>query len=86
MGFGSIYLSTKMVPTVSPDLDRFYPKPGMKLKEGRYEALRQLGEGRHSTVWLVSDTANPCVYDPLHHLSMLDMLTKTLAPKTSSSR
>ena len=44
-----------MPPIVTPDLDFFYPQPGMKLNEGRYELLRHLGSGKYSTTWLVTD-------------------------------
>lgn len=44
-----------MEATAMPDLDFFYPQPGMKLKDGRYELLRPLGSGAYSTTWIVYD-------------------------------
>ncbi|KAF5317281.1 hypothetical protein D9611_003801 [Ephemerocybe angulata] len=41
--------------TAVPNLDFFYPHPGMKFKNGRYELLRRLGSGAYSTTWLVYD-------------------------------
>ncbi|KAJ7076498.1 kinase-like protein [Mycena belliarum] len=37
------------------DLTEFHPVATGELFSGRYEALRNLGRGRHSTVWLVRD-------------------------------
>ena len=44
-----------MVPLVTPNLDLFYPEPGMRLKEEQYELLRHLGSGQYSTTWLAFD-------------------------------
>jgi hypothetical protein len=35
----------------------FFPaSPGLQVKDGRYEVLRKLGRGQHSSTWLVLDS------------------------------
>ncbi|KAJ3527157.1 hypothetical protein NMY22_g9889 [Coprinellus aureogranulatus] len=48
-----------MAPTIIPDLDFFYPDIEMKLNRGRYELLRPLGSGQHSTTWIAVDLIPP---------------------------
>ncbi|KAF8959826.1 kinase-like domain-containing protein [Flammula alnicola] len=45
-----------MLPLIATDLDFFHARPGSKLKKDRYEVLRKLGTGVHSSTWLVSDS------------------------------
>ena len=47
-----------MTSATIPDLDFFYLRPGLKLRNDRYEVLRKLGSGVYSSTWLVSDS-NP---------------------------
>ncbi|KAF8960604.1 kinase-like protein [Flammula alnicola] len=44
-----------MTSTTNPDLDFFYARPGLKLKN-RYDVLRKLGSGVYSSTWLISDS------------------------------
>lgn len=41
-----------MAPAAIPNLDLFYPDPGMRLNGGRYELLNHVGSGKYSTTWL----------------------------------
>ncbi|KAF5336508.1 hypothetical protein D9611_006586 [Ephemerocybe angulata] len=61
-----------MEATEMPDLDFFYPQPGMKLKEGRYELLRPLGSGAYSTTWIVYDAFTEDTY----HYAAVKILTR----------
>jgi hypothetical protein len=49
-------ISMASATSTIPDLDFFYCRPGLKLKNGRYEVLRKLGSGVYSLTYLVSDS------------------------------
>ncbi|TEB32686.1 kinase-like protein [Coprinellus micaceus] len=46
-----------MAPAAIPNLDFFYPEPGMRLNGGRFELLNHVGSGQYSTAWLAVDLA-----------------------------
>lgn len=48
--------SIPMLSATIPDPDFFHARPGLKLKNARYEVLRKLGTGVYSSTWLISDT------------------------------